>query len=187
MTGLPAQTSLLGFILALSFSASMGGLLWWMLHPPRPVSQVAAKVRVAVDAIKVIVVPTIGTEYSDRGIELACRLGQEQNATIRLVQIIEVPLSLPLGAHLPGHEDRAHEILEQGKGIVETHNLAVEMRVERARYAAEKIADMVLKENIELIVMGIHPKPGGVENIIGRTTEMLLRKLPCEIIIDAKP
>ncbi len=164
----------------------MSSLLWWMLHPPKPVSLVAAKVRVAVDAIKIILVPTIGTESSERGIELACRLGQEQKATILLVHIVEIPLSLPLGAHLPGHEESAEQILTRGRGIVDTHNLPVETRIERARHAAEKIADIAEKENIELIVLGILPKLGGVENIIGRTTEMLLRKLPCEIILDAK-
>jgi len=165
----------------------MGSLLWWMLHPPKAVSMVAAKVRVAIDAIKVILVPTNGSEYSERGIELACRLGQEQSATIRLINIIEVPLSLPLGAHLPGREEAAQEILNRGKGIVETHNLAVETHVEWARHAAEKIAEIVAQDNLTLIVLGLQPKLGGVENVIGRTTEMLLRKLPCEIIIDANP
>lgn len=176
-----------GIALAAVFAMAMGSLLGWMLHPPKPVPMVAARVRRAVDAIKAILVPIIGSEYSERGIELACRLGQEQNAAILLVNVIEVPLSLPLGAHLPGHEDRAQEILNQGKGIVNTHNMMAETRIERARTAGEKIADIVRKEEIELVVMGIQPKGSAAENIIGRTTETLLRRLPCEIIIDAKP
>lgn len=184
---MPAHTTPLGIIIALVFFTSMSWLLWWMLHPPKPVSLVAAKVRVAVDAIKVILVPTCGTEYSERGIELACRLGKEQNATIRLVNILEVPLSLPLGASLPVQEAAGLDVLNSGKGIVDTHDLKAEIQLERARQAAEKIIDMVHKENIELVVLGLLPKMGGVENIIGRTTETLLRKLPCEIIIDAKP
>jgi nucleotide-binding universal stress UspA family protein len=177
----------LGIFLAIVFSLSMGSLLWWMLHPPKPVPLVAAKVRRAVDAIKTILVPVVGGEYSDRGIELACRLGKEQNANILLVNVIEVPLSLPLGAHMPGHEVRAEEVLSQGKAIVENHNMIAQTRIERARYAADKIADIVKKEGISLVVMGLKPRTGGVENVIGRTTEMLLRKLPCEIILDAKP
>jgi nucleotide-binding universal stress UspA family protein len=172
--------------LALFFFTAMSSLLWWMLHPPKPMPQIAAKVRRAVDAIKTILVPTTGTEYSNRGIELACRLGKDQNALVLLVSIIEIPLSLPLGANMPDHEQKAEEILARGKEIVETHNLPALTRTERARYAAEKIADIVRKEGIELIVMGIKPKLGGIENVIGRTTELLLQKLPCEIIIDAK-
>jgi len=177
----------LGVSIATVFTVAMSSLLWWMLHPPKAVSFVAAKVRVAVDQIKVILVPTIGTEYSERGIELACRLGQEQHATIQLVNIVEVPLSLPLGAILPEQEEAALNVLQQGKGIVETHNLTSVTRLERARHAAEKLVEIVQKENIELIVLGLFPKLGGVENVIGRTTETLLRRLPCEIIIDAKP
>jgi nucleotide-binding universal stress UspA family protein len=175
-----------GVFIALFFFVTMSSLLWWMLHPPKPVPLIAAKVRRAVDAIKTILVPTTGTEYSNRGIELACRLGKEQSALVLLVSIIEIPLSLPLGALMPDQEQKAEEILSRGKEIVETHNLIAETRTERARYAAEKIADIVRKEGIELVVLGIKPKLGGIENVIGRTTEMLLQKLPCEIIIDAQ-
>src|ERR1700682_5136372 len=94
----------LGSFIALVFWASMGSLMWWMLHPPKPVSLAAARVRVAVDQIKLILVPTNGTENSRRGIELACRLGLEQKATIRLVSIVEVPLSLPLGGNFTEQE-----------------------------------------------------------------------------------
>lgn len=184
---MPAHASFIGIFIALIFSVSMGNLLWWMLHPPKPVPLAAAKVRVSMDAIKTILVPSIGRDYSERGIELACRLGLEQKATIQLVHIVEVPLSLPLGAELPEQEKVSQEVLQRGKEIVETRKLTVELRSERSRFAGEKIAYIVQNENIGLIVMGIQPKLGGIESIIGRTTEMLLRKLPCEIIIDAKP
>jgi len=183
----PIHSSILGILIAGVFSVSMGSLLWWMLHPPKAVSMAAARIKVAVDAIKVILVPIVGAEYSERGIELACRLGQAQNALIRLVHIVEVPLSLPLGADLPVQEAAAEKVLATGKEIVATHQMAADTRVERARHAAEKISEMVEKESISLLVMGIRPKVGGVEGLIGRTSEMLLRRLPCEIIIDANP
>jgi len=179
--------SVLGLLIAVVFSGSMSSLLWWMLHPPKAISMVAAKVKVAVDAIKVILVPIVGKEYSERGIELACRLGLEQNAVIRLVHIVEVPLSLPLGAELQPQEEAAQKILATGKGIVESNKMIADVRVERARHAAEKIAEMATRENVSLIVMGIRPKVGGVESLIGRTSETLIRRLPCEIIIDANP
>lgn len=181
------HTTFTGVFIAIVFSLLMGSLLWWMLHPPKAISLMAAKVKVAVDAIRVILVPTVGSEYSERGIELACRLGEEQNALIRLVHIIEVPLSLPLGAELPSQQEAAEKILAGGKELVETHKMTAEIRVERARHAAEKIVEMAEKENIGLIVIGIRPKVGGVESLIGRTSDLILRRLPCEIIIDANP
>ena len=76
--GSEIHMSFLGAVFAFAFSASMGTLLWWMLHVPRAIPLAAAKARRAVGAIKKILVPTSGTLCSERGIELACRLGEEQ-------------------------------------------------------------------------------------------------------------
>ena len=110
------QISFLGALLAFIFAASMGILLWWMLHVPRAIPQAAAKARRAVGAIKKILVPTSGTPYSERGIELACRLGEEQKAEIYLVNVIEVPRTLPLEAPMPDAEAKAEDIIKRGRG-----------------------------------------------------------------------
>ena len=89
--GSEIQISFIGAFLAFLFTASMTTLLWWMLHVPRAIPQAAAKARRAVGAIKRVLVPTSGTLYSERGIELACRLGEEQKAEIYLITVIEVP------------------------------------------------------------------------------------------------
>ena len=70
----------MGALLALAFVLSMGGLMWWMFKLPKYVPQEAAVTRHAVAALKRILVPTVGQPYSERGVELACRLGQEQQA-----------------------------------------------------------------------------------------------------------
>src|SRR5512136_180736 len=110
--------SFLGAFLAFVFAASMGILLWWMLHVPRPIPLAAAKARRAVGAVKKILVPTSGTLFSERGIELACRLGEEQKAEIYLINVIEVPRTLPMEAPLPEAESKAREIIQEGESIV---------------------------------------------------------------------
>jgi len=89
------QITFLGSLLAFIFAGSMGTLLWWMFHVPKAIPLAAAKARRAVGAIRRILVPTSGTLHSERGIELACRLGEEQKAEIYLIHIIEVPRTLP--------------------------------------------------------------------------------------------
>ena len=42
----------LGFILAVVFAVSMGGLMWWMLRVPPPIAAAVAKARVSVEAVK---------------------------------------------------------------------------------------------------------------------------------------
>src|SRR4030042_2096585 len=113
--GSEIQISFLGALLAFVFATSMGILLWWMLHVPRAIPQAAAKARRAVGAIKKILVPTSGTVYSERGIELACRLGQEQEAESHLVNVIEVPRTLPLEAPLPEAETKAGDVIKRGE------------------------------------------------------------------------
>ena len=71
--GSEIQITFLGALLAFIFAAFMGVLLRWMFHVPKAIPLAAAKARRTVGAIKKILVPTSGTLYSERGIELACR------------------------------------------------------------------------------------------------------------------
>lgn len=165
----------------------MGGLLWWMLHPPAPVPAAAAKARRSVDALKRILVPTVGAPYAEHAVELACRLGQEQKAEIVLIFVLEVPRTLPLSTPLPQAEGMAQEALKRAQEIVSLHGLSSAARVERAREAGERILHVVQDLDADLVVLGIRPSVGGAQDILGRTTNFLLRRAPCEVIVDKPP
>lgn len=177
----------LGALIALAFTGLMVGLLWWMLHPPKPVPQVAARAKWAVGAIRRILVPTVGMPYSERGVELACRLGQEQKAEIILVYVIEVPRTLSLSTPLPEVEAKATEILNQANDIVSSHGLRASARIERAREASEGIIRAARDNEVNLIVVGVRPEVSPMSELLGRTTDVLLRRAPCEVIIDKLP
>ena len=177
----------LGVIIAILFSLSMGGLILWMLRVPPPIPPAAAKARRSVGAIKRILVPTIGMPYSERGIELACRLGEEQRAEIILIYVVEVPRTLPLNAPLPADEIRAKEALDRGREIVELRELNAITRMERAREAWEGIIRSAKDYEVDLIVMGVMSKRGMIQDVLGKTTDILLKKSPVEIIIDKLP
>jgi nucleotide-binding universal stress UspA family protein len=181
------QVSFLGIVVASLFAISMGGLLWWMLHPPAQIQPAVAKARYAVGAFKRILVPTLGLPYSEKGIELACRLGIEQEAEIVLTYVLEIPRTLPLNAPIPESEAEANEALKRGKEIVELHHLVPILRLERAREAGEGIVKVAKENQVDVIVLGIRPTWHGSQNIWGKTTDILLRKAPCEVIIDKLP
>jgi nucleotide-binding universal stress UspA family protein len=183
----PIHITFLGALLALLFTGSMGGLLWWMLHPPAPVTAEVAKVRRSVGAARRIVVPTLGAIYSERGVELACRLGAEQEAEILLTYVIEVPYTLPLEAPLPQAEGKARAALDRGAELVEQHGLPFRAIVERARRAGEGITRVARDEDADMIVMSIRPRREAANKIMGKTTEWLLEHPPCEVIIDKQP
>jgi nucleotide-binding universal stress UspA family protein len=160
--GSEIQITFLGALLAFFFAASMGILLWWMLHVPRAIPLAAAKARRAVGAIKKILVPTSGTLYSERGIELACRLGEEQKAEIYLVNVIEVPRTLPLDAPLVEAEINAGDVIKRGEEIVTLRGLPFKGEVKRGRVAGEEIIRAAKDYEADLI----------------------LRRAPCEVIVD---
>ncbi len=183
MTVSPHVTAL-GAALGFVFGALMLSILWWMLHPPAQVSLSVAKAKIAVSAIKKIIVPTAGTTYAEKAIELACRLGEQQKAEIVVAHVIEVPFTLPLNASMAKAEAAAGEVLARGEEIVRHHDLPVHSEVVRARQVGEGIVRLAKEEAADLIVIGI--RPGAPERILGRTTETVLHRAPCEVIIDRR-
>jgi len=174
----------IGFILAVVFAVSMGGLMWWMLKVPRSLSAPVARARVSVEAIKRILVPTIGNVFAGREVELACRLGQEQKAEILLAYLLEVPRTLPLDASMPEEETKAREALELARTIVDLHGLPSTMELLRARVAGEKIAQTAHEKEVDMIVVGMRPGMGLAHEAFVRTVDVLMRKAPCELLID---
>jgi len=176
-----------GIILAIMFATAMGALLLWMFHLPMYVSAPAAKARRAVDAVKCIIVPTVGQPYSERGVELACRLGRDQKAEIVLTYVLEVPRTLPLNAPLPEATKHAEEALERGSQIVKIRGLVPVSHIERAREASGGIIRAASDRQADLIVLGIRPNAGARGAVLGRTTDALLSGAPCEVIVDKMP
>jgi nucleotide-binding universal stress UspA family protein len=182
--GSEIHINLLGGLFAFIFTASMVILLWWMFNVPRPIPMEVARARRTVGAIKKILVPTSGTFYSERAIEMACRLGGEQNAEIYLVTIIEVPRTLPLEAPIPEAEEKAKEIIKRGEEIVNLRGLKAIGEVKRGRVAGEEILRVVEEKDIDLIVMGIQPRIKMAQDILGRDSNLIMHRAPCEVILD---
>ena len=173
-----------GMLIAIIFAGSMLGLILWMFHLPPRVGPEVARARHSVGALRRIVVPVVGTDYSRRGVELACRLGRDQKAEIVLVSVIEVPRTLPLGAAMPEAEQEAREALEEAQQLVRLHGLEADVHVERARSASAGILKVAADHAAHVIVMGIRPHVGITQNILGRTTDYLLRRAPIEVLFD---
>lgn len=177
----------LGGAIALFFLIALSAMLWWMLHPPVYIPAAAAKARRSVFAIKKILVPTVGEPYSERGVELACRLGDEQEAEILLVYVIEVPRTMPLSIPLAEAENRANAALERAESIVKLRGLPSQRLIQRARLAGEEIARIARDRDVDMIVLGISPEQGLRREFLGRTSDIVLRHSPCEVIIDKLP
>ncbi len=160
------------------------GVLIWALRRPSKLSAGAVQTRASVSALRRILVPIRGFAHEERAVELACRLGQEQKGQILLVSVIEVPLSLSLGASLPEEEQRAAEALRRSEELVRAHHLEPVSRVERERSAGKGILKVAREMQADLVVIGLDPaRTIGVE-LIGPTTETLLRRAKFEVVVD---
>ena len=175
---------LLGFIFAIVFAVSMGGLMWWMFKVPPHLAAPVAKARVSVEAVKRILVPTVGTVFAGREVELACRLGEDQKAEIQLAYVLEVPRTLNLGAPMPDEEARGLEAMKLAKTIIDLHKLPSTMKVLRARVAGQGIVQEARQQDVDMIVVGMQPGMGIAYDAFARTMDVLMRQSPCELLID---
>ena len=170
-----------------AFLALLAAILLWVLGAPRQLAEEVERARRSVDILRRILVPTAGAGHSERGVELACRLAEDRAAEILLAYVIEVPRTLPLTAPLAAPEQAAESALERASAIVRLHGLTPERAVARARVAGEEIVRLARDWNADLIVMGIRPRVGLREEMLGRTSDIVLRRAPCEVLLDKIP
>lgn len=174
----------LGITLAVIFVASMAYLFYWMFRVPRMVPHEVAAVRHSVAALQRILVPVSGKIASERGVELACRLGAAQKAEIVLVYVLEVPFTLSLNTPLPEEEATGRQTLDVARLIVEQHGLPARTKIMPHRYASAGIVHLAKEEMADAIVMGIGTGKLGPAEGIGRTCQEVIQRAPCEVIVD---
>ncbi len=187
MTGVGIQISSLGALLALVFVGAMSTLFYWMFHLPPVVPHRIVTVRRTVRALRRILVPVVETVPAERAVELACRIGEEQKAEIILAYVIEIPLTLPLNARMPDQEAAGRKALDTAEMLVQRHNLPVRSRMIPARHAADGILHLTQDEDADVIVMGVGVKRRAAPEQLGRTAEEVIRRAPCEVVLDKVP
>jgi nucleotide-binding universal stress UspA family protein len=173
-----------GIVIAAVFLAAMGSLFVWMFRVPPLVPQRVVQVRQTVSALRRILVPIEDVLAAERAVELACRLGEFQKAEIILVHVMEVPFTLALDASLPNQEARAQAALSTARFIVSQHGLPSRQHVLRRRQAADGILEVAKAEDVSGIVMSTCARPNISLNPFGRTVQEVVRKAPCEVILD---
>jgi nucleotide-binding universal stress UspA family protein len=178
----------LGVLIALLFVIILGVTLFWMLRLPRPMAQEVARAVFSVQATRCIVVPILDLFYTERAVELACRMGKQQNAGVVLAYIIEVSRLVTLDSpDTPEVEARAELALKHARTIVERHGLKATTTSVHAREAGEGITQIVHKYGGDIVVLGVQAVERHLPSIFARTADALMKHPPCEVLIDSMP
>jgi APA family basic amino acid/polyamine antiporter len=134
-----------------------------------------------------ILVPVIGGQPSDDALDVACSLATERGARIVALNVLEVPLELPLEADLPGLEQSANRELDEAVAIGESYGVRVVDRLVRARNAGRAIVEEAERRGTEIIVLGSprRGRPRSQARVFGQTVDYVLKHAPCRVMVAA--
>jgi APA family basic amino acid/polyamine antiporter len=133
---------------------------------------------------RTIIVPVVRTGESEEALVAAARLAAERGATVAIINVIEVPLSLPLDARLHDEEDLAETLLDDAQALVESYGVRAVTRLLRARRAGPAIVEEARRRHAELVVLGAPRRAvAGRRRLFGKTVDYILRESPCRVLI----
>jgi basic amino acid/polyamine antiporter, APA family len=150
-----------------------------------------------------ILVPVFGEDLDDDIMSTAGQLASDDRggATIDAIYVIEVPMSLPLDAHLPIEKlARAEEALRRARRVGEEYEgVQVHTEMVRGRTVGSAIVEAARARQAEAIVIGAEPPSrirgggvlggivGGRPPEVGEVTAYVLEKSPVRVLITAPP
>ncbi|MEK6327524.1 MAG: universal stress protein, partial [Actinomycetota bacterium] len=125
----------------------------------------------------------------------------ERSPRLRVIYVMDLPLTVPLDAPPPRERlDAAQAALQRAREVGEEYEtVEVETDLVRARSVGAGIVDEARRENVEVIVMGGEPptrvrggaRLGGIGGTrppeVGEVTEYVLKKAPCRVLLTAPP
>jgi APA family basic amino acid/polyamine antiporter len=122
---------------------------------------------------------------------IACKLAQEQEGErVLAVNVVEVPLSLPLDAPMPGANECAMELLQLTASFSRDYGVPVEFMPVRSRAISGEVARIAREQDAGLILVGAVPHIGalaGRAQVFSETIENLLRRAHCRVIVTSFP
>jgi nucleotide-binding universal stress UspA family protein len=132
-----------------------------------------------------ILVPIAANPESEKAMDVACRIARSRSGAITAVAVVEVPPVLPLDAHMPDEEQRAHELLERAAAIADSYGVRVHTRRVRSRTAARAILGEAGSNASELIVLGAPRKRSTSRGalLFGTTVEHILKRAGCRVMV----
>jgi nucleotide-binding universal stress UspA family protein len=126
------------------------------------------------------------TEHAVELTDIACRVGAPR-ATLVLMHVLELPLSVPLDADLPALDADAALILRTAARVAKRSGMKVSTVEVRARWAGEALIQEMNERKTELAVLGYHHHKGVGEILLGTVAKHVARHAPCQVLLRIPP
>jgi basic amino acid/polyamine antiporter, APA family len=139
-------------------------------------------------AYRRILVP-LADEVSEQAVSIACQLAAERKTSVTAVSVVEVPVELPLDAHMFEAEAQARRVLAESAAIGDLYGVTVAGRVLRGRAAGESIVRAAKNMGTEIIVLSAPRKSRASVHapVFGSTVDVVLKHAPCRVMVAAAP
>ena len=183
----PARFAGLGWL-------AVGPALLLGLPPPRPQAVADARRRArrrwcsgrrSTVEYRTIIVPVVRTGESEEALVAAARLAAERGATVAILHVIEVPLSLPLDARLHEEEDEAEALLDDAQALVESYGVRAVTRLLRARRAGpgDRGGGTAPRTPSSSCSARRGARSAAAAGCSAKTVDYVLREAPCRVLI----
>ena len=103
------------------------------------------------------------------------------------MNVIEIPLELPLATETPELEEVANRELDEARAIGDSYGVNVVPRLLRARSAGAAIVEEAARRGTEIIVIGAPRKDIGRRKraVFGETVDYVLKNAPSRVMVTA--
>jgi nucleotide-binding universal stress UspA family protein len=131
-----------------------------------------------------ILLPTDGSEGSERARDEAIELAVDQDATLYVVHVVDV-----VSPARSLHEMIAGEMTDRGRELVDAvarrardRGVTVETAVVEGDPAAQ-IVEFVSAAAVDVVVMPTHGRPELAKTIVGSVTDKVIRTSPVPVVV----
>ena len=119
-----------------------------------------------------LLVAVAGNDMDEDLVRMACRLARKGKSHVVVINVVEVPRTLPLDAVVRG--DDSDRLLDRAVNVAQSMDVEIEVEVVHAREAGPAIVDEANDRQCQLILLGLVPRSRFGQFDLGKTVPYVL-------------
>jgi nucleotide-binding universal stress UspA family protein len=141
---------------------------------------------------KSILVPTDFSEFSDRAVQQAADIAEQNNAKVFLLHVVDklqqcaidycIPLETMMKVQSDSEKEAAKKMQEEVDKIVKAKKIEVVFDV-KSGTPYEEILREQQERKADLIVIASHGRTGILKSLIGSVAERVMREANCPVLL----